>query len=447
MKTLLEQKTAVKDNEPQKMKNYACPPDIAEFIHEALKNRKASLIQFAMLSPAVLEMAKYIKRHGSQSYSTLYLYVWSVQKYCQWREADPDLLVGECLLDDSLPNQKALLLEARNLDDYVGCLQSENLSPGHISNCVKAVKTLFRTNNLNLNLPYRMHRYCVSRDRATSQEELNRLVDIADLRGKVIILILALCGCRIGTLSKLKYRHVRFDLERNVFPVHLHIEAQIVKGKYGDYDTFLPKEAIDCLKAYLEMRRTGGLPNKIPPETITDESPLLRSEHAKSVRPLGESEIYNILHRYMAQAGLLGFKVGRRYKVRPHSLRKFFRTQMAALGMQSDYIEYIMGHKVSTYHDIEMKGTEFLRNEYAKAGLCIKPKQESNKMSIVRDFLKSMGLNPEEILSKEALSMPHRAVIGSPLQLSEQEQIEAMLRALMQKMKQDIVAETLTKQA
>ena len=126
MKTLLEQKTKVKDNEPQRMQNYACPPDIAEFIHKALKNRKASLIKFAMLSPALLEMAKYIKRHGSQSYSTLYLYVWSVQKYCQWREADPDLLVGECLLDDSLPNQKALLLEARNLDDYVGCLQSEN---------------------------------------------------------------------------------------------------------------------------------------------------------------------------------------------------------------------------------------------------------------------------------------------------------------------------------
>jgi hypothetical protein len=37
-----------------------------------------------------------------------------------------------------------------------------------------------------------------------------------------------------------------------------------------------------------------------------------------------------------------------------------------------------------------MKGIEFLRKEYAKAGLSIKPKQESNKMAIVR-FPKNHG--------------------------------------------------------
>ena len=63
-------------------------------------------------------------------------------------------------------------------------------------------------------------------------------------------------------------------------------------------------------------------------------------------------------------------------------------------------------------------------------------------MAIVRDFLKSMGLKPEEVLSKEAQAMPHRTVIGYSHQLSEQKQIDAMLRALMQKLKQDIIAET-----
>jgi len=64
-------------------------------------------------------------------------------------------------------------------------------------------------------------------------------------------------------------------------------------------------------------------------------------------------------------------------------------------------------------------------------------------MAIFRDFLKSMGLKPEEVLSKEAQSMPHRTVIDYSHQLSEQEQIDAMIGALMQKLKQDIVAETL----
>ena len=144
----------------------------------------------------------------------------------------------------------------------------------------------------------------------------------------------------------------------------------------------------------------------------------------------------------MAEAGLLGSKVGRHYKVRPHSIRKFFRTQMGALGVDRGYNEYMMGHTLSTYLDIEMKGTEFLRAEYAKAGLSIKPKSETNKMSMVRDFLKSINLNPEEILSKEAQAMPHRTVINGSQSPTEQQQIDTMMRALMQKLKQDIIAET-----
>jgi hypothetical protein len=38
--------------------------------------------------------------------------------------------------------------------------------------------------------------------------------------------------------------------------------------------------------------------------------------------------------------------------------------------------------------------------------------------------------------------MPHRTVINYTHHLSEQEQIETMLRELMQKLKQDIITET-----
>jgi integrase len=287
-----------------------------------------------------------------------------------------------------------LQLEARALDDYIDDLQSEEYSPGHISNCVKAVKTLFRINGLNLCLPYKLHKYVVTKDRAPTPEELSRLIDIADIRGKLIVATLAQAGFRIGTLCKLRYRHIKEDLERNIIPIHIHVEAKITKGKYHDYDTFLGKEAVDYLRAYLDARKAGGLPNKIPAENLQDESPLIRNEHSRYVAPVSSGQVYNILHRLMAQAGFLGSKVGKRYTVRPHSIRKFFRTQMAALGVQTDYIEYMMGHTISAYHDIEMKGIEFLRAEYAKSGLTIKPRAETNKMAIVRDFLKTMGLKP-----------------------------------------------------
>jgi len=421
-----------------------CPPDVENFIHEALAKRKPSLIQFATISQPVAETAKYLKRHCSQSHATTYLYIWSIHQYCRWCGADPDQLINECFSEEGLPNQKALLLEARRLDDYVGALQSEGYSPGHIANCVKAVKTFYRVNGLTLELPYKLHKYAISRDRAPTPEEIARLTDLADVRGKAIISMLALGAFRIGTLCRLRYRHVRRDLERGITPLHIHVEAAITKGKYHDYDTFIPSEAVEHLKAYLEARRNGGLPNKIPPENMQDESPLIRDEHSKTVKPLTPSQVYNILHRLMAQAGLLDSKVGRRYTIRPHSIRKFFRTQTAALGVQTDYIEYMMGHTISTYHDIQMKGTEFLRRIYAASGLSIKPKTKPSRIEILKEMVRALGLNPEEILTKEALTMPHRTVITAGMEADhdrDQNQISMLVNALKQKLKQEITAE------
>jgi hypothetical protein len=53
-----------------------------------------------------------------------------------------------------------------------------------------------------------------------------------------------------------------------------------------------------------------------------------------------------------------------------------------------------------------------------------------------------MGLKPEEMLSKEAQALPNRTIVASPRTLSEQEHIDVMLKALMQKVKQEIIAET-----
>ncbi len=55
--------------------------------------------------------------------------------------------------------------------------------------------------------------------------------------------------------------------------------------------------------------------------------------------------------------------------MRVHSLRKFFKTQMEAAGVKTDYVEYFMGHKRDTYHDIESLGMEKLRSIYANANL------------------------------------------------------------------------------
>ncbi|MDI6905293.1 MAG: hypothetical protein QMD13_07395 [Candidatus Bathyarchaeia archaeon] len=129
----------------------------------------------------------------------------------------------------------------------------------------------------------------------------------------------------------------------------------------------------------------------------------------------------------------------RGYQLRAHSIRKYFRTQMAALGVNTDYIEYMMGHKISSYHDVQMKGVEFLRNIYAASGLSIKPKTRVSKIDALKEIIRAWGMNPEEILTKEALSQPHRTY-ATPTQ-REEDQIKTLAFALKETMRKELLAE------
>jgi len=86
------------------------------------------------------------------------------------------------------------------------------------------------------------------------------------------------------------------------------------------------------------------------------------------------------------------------------SLRKFFKTQMLALGIQPDYVDYFMGHTVDTYHDIQSLGIDKLRNIYQSAGLAIRKKTKVGKIDALKEIIRAWGMNPEQTLSKDALS-------------------------------------------
>jgi hypothetical protein len=82
------------------------------------------------------------------------------------------------------------------------------------------------------------------------------------------------------------------------------------------------------------------------------------------------------------------------YDLRVHSLRKYFKTQSMALGFQPDYVDYMMGHTVDTYHDIQSKGIGFFRNIYAGAGLLIKPRSHVTKIDMLKEMMRAWGLEP-----------------------------------------------------
>lgn len=254
--------------------------------------------------------------------------------------------------------------------------------------------------------------------------------------------MMALGGFREGTLAKLRYHHIKEDYEAHQIPIHIHVEAEITKGKYHEYDTFIGHEAIRYLHSYLELRQRGY--KNMPPESLTDNSPLIRNANTKRVQSISQNAIYKIVHELYLQAGLIvkaeyqskthmkQEKVRIRYRLRPHSIRKYFRTQLGFLNtMPIDYIEYMMGHTISTYNEIK-NNIEQLRNLYASSGLSIRPKTKQSKLEQLKLIIEAWGMNPHEILTKEALSRPHRTIIDPE---------EAQIDTLNQTLKQAIIKE------
>ncbi len=125
------------------------------------------------------------------------------------------------------------------------------------------------------------------------------------------------------------------------------------------------------------------------------------------------------------------------YDLRVHSLRKFFKTQLLAAGVQQDYVDYMMGHTIDTYHDLKGK-TEFLRGKYAAANLSIEPEKISvaSRVDQLKAFAQGLGLNPEQIINSLAFAEPHRSIVES-----EGAQIQVLSQAIKNVIKQEIMDE------
>lgn len=413
---------------------------LVEYVIKSLSSQRPVLIPFVLENQSLVELARYFLRYRSASPGSLYGYVDRIWRYCRQARAAPDGLMADVKNGNGVPNPERVNIHTKALEDYMAELQDSGLSPGRVTNYAKAVKTLYRISGVSIVLPYPLGRKTVVKDRAPTPEELFRLLDFADLRERVIISMPALGGFREGTLVKLQYRHAKHDLERGIVPIHIHVEAEITKGKYHDYDTFLGAEAAEFLKLYLDGRRKGSPDWKMPPEEIMDESPLIRDSRFKVPRPVGEKQIYKLVHNLYFKAGLLK-QEGQGYALKVHSLRKFFKTQLMALGVQPDYIDYMMGHTIDTYHDVQSKGIEFLRSIYAAKDFGIKPKPQVSKVEQLREFCQYLGFDPEKILAKEAFAEPHRVYV-SPQEF-ETHQAQVLSSAIKEGIKQEVIGEIL----
>jgi integrase len=132
-----------------------------------------------------------------------------------------------------------------------------------IHNYISAVLAFYKINDVILNIS-KINKFVpenrkVRNDRAFTHEEISKLLDAADERMKVVILLLASSGLRLGAIFSLRIRHLQ---KRKLL---------VYENDREEYFTFVTPECQKVVDSYLDMRSRYG-------EKIDNESFLIREQ-------------------------------------------------------------------------------------------------------------------------------------------------------------------------
>jgi integrase len=411
---------------------------LVAYIIDSLATRRPLLIPFVFTNRSLVRMAARLLRRYSGSPGSLYTYTDNVQIYTRWMNHSPDAVIADCKPDGEIPDPIRVKNHLGFLEDYIATLQDDGLAPGTINNKIKEIRTFYRANNVKIELEEPLSRRVTYDDTAPTPDVVARMLEIADLRGRVIVSMLVLGGFRQETLANLKYRHVRAGLEKGETPILIHVGADIVKGHYASHRTCIREDAIEYLRLYIDERKRGSLdgrPGRRPPEQFADDTPILRDKTRNTPKGITTKQIRQEVHDLFVKTGQIKEKRGRMYNVRTHSLRKCFKTWLVQAGVPESHADYMMGHVEDTYNQVHSLSDEKLRQEYENSAISIRPRTKISQLDHVKELIRAYGRNPEKVLNEEAFNEGAETVLDED---ENNHRLQTLRRLLRQYIREDI---------
>lgn len=314
---------------------------------------------------------KRIRADHTGSFYTMRDYAIALKAFCDWVGKTPDGLVAE-------PTE---VIEER-LRDFQLYLQDERgLSRSTVVTKYHApLKSFFKYNGKPLSLP--TPQYVQKRRLPHTLEEIRKLMMVANVRERAIIAVLKDSGMSREDLVALKCGDLK-ELQTREDAVHIRA---VRRKRQLSYDTFIGRNAIEHLKAYLDLRRRRG-------EQLTDDSPLFVTVSGKPLAPENISVMFSRLSK----------KVG--FKTSPHRLRRFFESYVG-LKAPSFLVKLWMGHSLGIERSYFIPPVEKQREAYLNAYSEID--LERSKIDAVelrkqqmRDMARMMGWSEEKLKAFE----------------------------------------------
>ena len=242
------------------------------------------------------------------------------------------------------------------LNGFVLFLQTKKLSKSSINRYINSVKSYLQYNDVDI-IPYKFKRRVMlpkapqEDAQAIDQNDIRTiLLQCHNRRLKTYLLVLASSGVRPIEACALRVCDINFDSS----PVQLHIRAEYTKTKKSR-DIFISDEAALWLKEWVEYKFGIVLDKNKRIDRRISES-LVFQVYGYDIRGATPQSIYQKLvqqfHKVLTAVDFDQRKDGmpQRRKITLHSFRRFVKTTISDSLAGSDYSEWFLGHKKSSYY-------------------------------------------------------------------------------------------------
>jgi integrase len=183
-------------------------------------------------------------------------------------------------------------------------------------------------------------------DRAYTHQEIKKILDVADLRMKSIVLLMASTGMRIGAIPDLKLKQLQEINDKQIYKITVYEKSK------EEYYTFCSHECYSIIRSYLDYRKNNG-------EILNNETYLIREQFdindfeqiRKKSRGISLYALKTNIQLLLRKAGIREVNHNYQYGSRKdtpmsHGFRKFWMTQAVKSKMPHEQREMLLGHKI-----------------------------------------------------------------------------------------------------
>lgn len=304
---------------------------------------------------------------GMKAKASRRTYTQALGYYCQFTKLDTDSLIVIAKKDThtAIDQVKSYLrfLKAR-------VEERKDLQPATVALYYYAPRLFYEMNDIAMNwtkLQKMLPEQSTLEDRAYTKEEINLLLKHADVREKVIILLLATAGLRIGALPDLQLKHLQA-----LYSKKKTLLAGLLTAIYPDtneeYFAFITPECYNAIQEYIKYRERNH-------EKIIEDAPLIRNvirqgvptNASRTARQMHVSGLQWAVWRLLVRSGVRKLSDRKRYDVKmDQGFRKFFNTMCKKAKVDVTHKEMFMGHTIGLDDSYYRPEPEDLLPDYMK---------------------------------------------------------------------------------